>query len=190
MMRVSVRRKLLMSLMCSIILTACDEFKPGNEKLQPKNMEDSSSFYLLKENDLSLTLKKTVYIPVYSEIYVAGGGRLNLAITLSVRNTDFNYPLIVNKVNYYNSAGKLIENYLEVPYLLEPMASTYFFVSQSDARGGAGANFIVNWSANKQANKPVIEAVMAGSTGTQGMSFMSSGREIKNNQQAQSPINK
>ena len=183
-MRVCVTPKFLIYLLCGIVLTACDELNLGNKKIQPDNKEDSSFFYLLKENNLALTLGKTVYVPVYSEIYVAGGGKLNLAITLSIRNTDFNYPLIVNKVNYYNTAGKLIENYLEVPYLLEPMASTHFFVSQVDARGGVGANFIVNWSSNKQANKPVIEAVMAGSSGTQGMSFMSSGRELKNNEQA------
>lgn len=180
----STGRKIFISLLCSFILTACDEWKLGDEVLQPNNTDDSSFFYLLKENNLSLTQEKTVYVPVYSDIFVAGGGKLNLAITLSIRNTDFKYPLIVNNVNYYNTAGKLIENYLEVPYLLEPMASTHFFVKQADARGGTGANFIVKWSANKLANKPVIEAVMAGSTGTQGMSFMSTGREIENNELA------
>lgn len=58
------------------------------------------------------------------------------------------------------------------------MASAHFFVAQTDARGGLGANFIVQWSADKLANEPVIEAVMAGSTGTQGTSFMSHGRTI------------
>lgn len=177
-------RKIFVSLLCSFILTACDDWTLENEVLQPNNTDDSSFFYLLKENNLSLTQEKTVYVPVYSDIFVSGGGKLNLAITLSIRNTDFKYPLIVNNVNYYNTAGKLIENYLKVPYLLEPMASTHFFVSQADARGGTGANFIVKWSANKLANKPVIEAVMAGSTGTQGMSFMSTGREIEDNEQA------
>ena len=171
--------RLLFPIVCSLLLTACDELKLEPHKVQPKTQEDSSFFYLLKENTLTLTQEKTVYIPVYSEIFVSGGGKLNMAITLSIRNTDFTYPLVVNNVNYYNTAGKLIENYLEVPYLLEPMASTHFFVSQIDARGGAGANFIVKWSANKLANEPVIEAVMAGSTGTQGMSFISSGRVIK-----------
>ena len=183
-MRIRIRRKLLIPLLGSFLLTACDELKLSKEVSQAKNAEDSSFFYLLEDNNLSLTQQKTVYIPVYSEVFVAGGGKLNLAITLSIRNTDFNYPLVVNNVNYYNTAGKLIENYLEVPYLLEPMASTNFFVSQTDARGGAGANFIVKWSANALANKPVIEAVMVGSTGTQGMSFTSFGREIKNNQQS------
>lgn len=165
----------------SLLLSACDELNLDIEAPQANNKEDSDVFYLLKDNNLTLTQEKTVYVPVYSEVVVAGGGKLNLAITLSVRNTDFSYPLIVNNVSYYNTAGKLIENFLEVPYLLEPMASTHFFVSQVDERGGVGANFIVNWSANKQANKPVIEAVMVGSTGTQGMAFMSTGREINSN---------
>ena len=175
----SASRKLLFPIFCSLLLVACDELKLETDKVPPAMKEENSSFYLLEDNTLSFTQEKTVYIPVYSEIFVSGGGKLNLAITLSIRNTDFIYPLIVNNVNYYNTAGKLIENYLEAPYLLEPMASTHFFVSQTDARGGAGANFIVKWSANKLANEPIIEAVMAGSTGTQGMSFISSGKIIK-----------
>ena len=62
------------------------------------------------------------------------------------------------------------------------MASTHFFVSQADTRGGVGGNFIVQWAANKLVNEPVIEAVMAGSTGTQGMSFVSPGRVIERKQ--------
>ena len=175
----SSSRILLFPIFCSLLITACDELKLEADKVAPAMKEENSSFYLLEDNTLTLTQENTVYIPVYSEIFVSGGGKLNLAITLSIRNTDFIYPLIVNKVNYYNTAGTLIDNYLEAPYLLEPMASTHFFVSQTDARGGAGANFIVKWSANKLANEPVIEAVMAGSTGTQGMAFVSSGRVIK-----------
>ncbi len=72
----------------------------------------------------------------------------------------------------------MIEDYLAEPYSLDPMASAHFFVAQTDVRGGLGANFIVQWSADNLANEPVIEAVMAGSTGTQGISFMNHGRTI------------
>lgn len=172
-------RYFLIVIVCSLVLTACDEFKLESDGALPINNEDNTSFHLLKDHTLTLNQAMTVYVPVYSEIFVAGGGKLKLAITLSIRNTNFNYPLVVNSVNYYDTAGKLIENHLETPYLLEPMASTHFFVSQADVRGGTGANFIVQWAANKLANEPVIQAVMAGSSGTQGMSFTSSGREIK-----------
>jgi hypothetical protein len=64
---------------------------------------------LSNSNKVASSTEKTVYVPVYSEVFVAGGGKLNLAITLSIRNTDFKYPLVVNNVNYYNTAGKLIQ---------------------------------------------------------------------------------
>lgn len=175
---------LLWGMVCILLLAACDELQLESKITVPDNRLESEFFYPLQDNTQPLAQEKSIYIPIYSEIFVAGGGRLSLATTLSIRNTDTAYPLIVNKVSYYNTAGKLIENYLAVPYLLKPLAATHFFVSQTDGRGGAGANFIVKWAINQLANKPIVEAVMAGSSGTQGMSFMSVGREIINNQSA------
>lgn len=180
--KVKIYRKSVWLLLFGLMLTACDEFKPHKAAIPSKHRETNPFFHPLKENVASDGQEARVYIPVYSEIFVSGGGKLNLAITLSIRNTDFTYPLIVNKVSYYNTAGELIENYLEETYILAPMASTHFFVTQADARGGVGANFIVTWSADKLSNTPVIEAVMSGSTGTQGMAFISSGREINNSE--------
>lgn len=171
-------QKFLWGSLSIVMLTACDDFNLKNEPVAKSSIDLKEFFQPVAEGGVISTPINTVYIPVYSEILVSGGGKLNLAITLSVRNTDFSQPLIVNKVSYYNSAGKLIEDYLEVPYSLDPMASAHFFVAQTDVRGGLGANFIVQWSADKLANDPVIEAVMAGFTGTQGTSFMSHGRTI------------
>ena len=69
-MRIRIRRKLLISLLGSFLLTACDELKLSKEVSQAKNTEDSSFFYLLEDNNLSLTQEKAVYIPVYSEVFV------------------------------------------------------------------------------------------------------------------------
>jgi hypothetical protein len=60
------------------------------------------------------------------------------------------------------------------------MASTDFVVNKSDSSGGAGANFIVEWAADKEVSEPVIEAVMIGTQSTQGISFISPGRVVKN----------
>ena len=73
----------------------------------------------------------------------------------------------------------MIEDYLPVPHVLAPMASTYFFINQTDIRGGVGANYIVQWAADDASNPPLIDAVMAGTNGTQGFSFSSQGYEIK-----------
>ncbi len=161
------------------LLSGCEPFDADSEPAIPKKTEDSSFFYPLADKNVPVKNKHSVYIPVYSNIFISGGGSLDLAITLTVRNTDFNRTIIISAVNYYDTAGRLIEKYLPAPYVLAPMASTYFFVNQADSRGGSGANFIVQWSAEKPSNAPIIEAVMAGSRGTHGISFITQGSEIR-----------
>lgn len=82
-------------------------------------------------------------------------------------------------MRYYDTAGQLVESFLENPHSLAPLASADFFVDQRDDRGGAGANFIVEWASEKPVSKPIVEAVMAGISGTQGLSLVRSGRVVK-----------
>ena len=144
----------------------------------PKRQEASSFFFPLTDEAKPSGVEKNVYVPVYSNIFIYGGGKLNLAVTLSVRNTNNSHPITISSVRYYDTGGEMIEEYLEVPHILKPMASTYFFVNQADTRGCAGANFIVQWSGEPSANAPIIDAVMAGANGTQGFSFLSQGQVI------------
>jgi hypothetical protein len=59
------------------------------------------------------------------------------------------------------------------------MASTDFVVEQNDTSGGAGANFVVEWSASIEVTAPVVEAVMISTASQQGISFVSVGRVLK-----------
>ena len=175
-----MNRKGLILLLAMVILSGCEPFPAEDQKTFPKRETDSTYFYPLKAAEKTGdNLYHTVYVPVYSHIYISGGGRLNMAVTLLVRNTDFTYPLIIKSVRYFDTGGQAIEDYLPVPHVLAPMASTYFLINQTDIRGGVGANFIVQWTADNLANPPVIDAIMAGTNGTQGFSFSSQGREIK-----------
>ena len=167
-------------LLAMVILNGCEPFSVEENKTLPKREAESSYFYpLTAAGKTENNLYRTVYVPVYSNIYISGGGRLNMAVTLIVRNTDFTHPLIIKSVRYFDTGGQMIEDYLSIPHVLAPMASTYFFINQTDIRGGVGANYIVQWTADGASNTPVIEAVMAGTNGTQGFSFSSQGREIK-----------
>lgn len=170
----------LILLLAVVILSGCEPFPVEDNKTRPKREPESSYFYpLTTAEKTGDNLYHSIYVPVYSHIYISGGGRLNMAVTLLVRNTDFTHPLIIKSVRYFDTGGQIIENYLSVPHVLAPMASTYFFIDQTDIRGGVGANFIVQWTADDSANSPVIDAIMAGTNGTQGFSFSSQGSEIK-----------
>jgi len=132
------------------------------------------------DNTVKIIAGQTVYVPIYSHIYTVERERTwNLTATLSVRNTDINYPIIVTSTNYYGSDGVLIRKHLEQPIELKPLASTDFVVDQDDITGGVGAAFIVEWVAQSQVSSPVVEAVMINTVGNQGLSFVSNGRVIK-----------
>ena len=127
-------------------------------------------------------LGQTVYVPVYSHIFADDRYRdrpFLLTATLSVRNTDPERPFTLHRVDYYDSEGALLQRYLGAPITLAPLASTHYIVPESEAKGGAGAKFLIEWQAPAAVNEPIIEAVMIGTKLQQGISFISTGRAIK-----------
>ena len=127
--------------------------------------------------DIEITNGQSVYVPVYSHVYYhVAKSRFLIATTLSIRNTAPKHSITLRAVDYFDSDGAVLQSYLEQPMVLGPLASTEFFVESTDTRGGAGANFIVNWDAEEEVYEPVIEAVMVGTGGTQGLAFTSQGQ--------------
>lgn len=122
---------------------------------------------------------QTIYVPAYSTIFITDRAHAyNLAVTLSVRNTDRAHPIVLTAVSYRDQDGKLVRDYLTKPLRLAPLAGAEFFVPESDTTGGVSASFLVDWSSDSPASPPVVEAVMIGTAGTQGVSFLSQGRVI------------
>lgn len=127
-----------------------------------------------------LSTGQLLYVPVYSHIYIGDKERpFNLAVTLSIRNTDTRAELHLTAVDYYDSDGHLIRHYLDSPQTLGPLASTRFVIAEKDVTGGSGANFLVRWDSSAPVNTPVVETVMIGAQSGQGISFTSPAREIK-----------
>jgi hypothetical protein len=121
-----------------------------------------------------------VYVPIYSHVYYGDRERtILLTGILSVRNTDPGQAINLLQVDYYDTDGKLLRKYLTQPVRLGPLGSTRFIVKSSDTAGGSGANFLVRWKAEIPVNEPIIEGVMIGASGQQGISFTSRGVAIK-----------
>jgi hypothetical protein len=130
---------------------------------------------------IELSKGQLVYVPVYSHVYYGDLERKFLLTGIvSIRNTDPDHAITITLADYYDSDGKVIKSYLPKPVTLNPMASTRFVVKESDTKGGSGANFLVRWKAEKEVNEPIMEAVMIGTAGQQGISFTSRGKAIKN----------
>ncbi|HPQ70088.1 MAG TPA: DUF3124 domain-containing protein [bacterium] len=146
--------------------TAID--RAGGKKLSQEEMRG-----------LSRAVGQTVYVPVYSHIYHREDMEFDLTTTLSIRNTDFNNSIVIYTVKYFDTTGKLVRDYADTPLILPAMATLDYIVGERDRTGGSGANFIVEWFAEKDVSEPIIESVMIGTSGQQGISFLSVGKVIK-----------
>lgn len=134
-----------------------------------------------------LTVSQTVYIPVYSHVYIHEGTSYNLTTTLSVRNCDLSRSLVVKRVQYHGGDGGLIQSYLDEPLKIPALGTTEFLVPEKDVRGGSGASFVVEWAAEAAVNPPLIEAIMVGASGQQGISLTSRGVVISNGPRVDAP---
>ena len=116
---------------------------------------------------------------MYSTIYGhTGKNEFFLSATLSIRNIGFTDSLFISKIDYYDSEGKLLKNYLSSAVLLKPMASMEVVVTSSEEKGGAGANFVVECLGNNLVNEPLIQTVMT--TGDLRIGFTADAVRIKN----------
>ena len=121
---------------------------------------------------------RTIYVPVYSHIYARGGTPVLLETTLSIRNTDPDHSIVITSINYYDTKGNRIDEYLDGKLVLDPLESTEVLVKKHDLRGGSGANFMVAWRADDPVHLPVVQAVMIGSEGGLNVSFLSDGHPL------------
>lgn len=59
---------------------------------------------------------QVVYVPAYSEIFYGREGyTMDLAVTLAIHNTDFDSPIIIQSVRYYDTDGNVVRDYIEEP---------------------------------------------------------------------------
>ena len=126
-----------------------------------------------------LSTGQSIYVPAYSHIYSANNEKpFLLTVTLSIRNTDQHNRIKITKVEYYETRGDLIVEYLDSAIALGPFESLRYVVPEKDESGGSGASFIVEWTADECSNPPIVETIMIGTQTQQGISFTSRGQVI------------
>nr|WP_321407750.1 DUF3124 domain-containing protein [uncultured Carboxylicivirga sp.] len=168
--------KLGIIVILSILLIACHDMENNNRNLhfRIENLVDANTSHIF--------YSETVYVPVYTDVYHVDQSRLfPLTVTLSLRNTSLTDTIAVQKVDYYNSDGKLVKKHIaeDKMLLLEPMESYELVIDKMTYTGDTGANFIVEWGGKTNINSMLIQALMINTSGQQGLSFITEGRIIK-----------
>ena len=128
----------------------------------------------------SLIVSGAFYVPVYSSVSMSQGKlRADFSVTLSVHNASESRPLVLKRIAYFDTSGRMVESYLKSPVALKPFATVEVFIAASDVRGGTGANFVIDWAATGEIAEPAVEALMVGSVGPGHYAFISQGRPIR-----------
>ena len=81
------------------------------DPILPNSSSASQRLQPVTESATGATSGGTVYVPVYSSIYLGLDIKrkmVELAVTVSVRNVSARHPIILDSVRYYDSTGKQI----------------------------------------------------------------------------------
>ena len=128
----------------------------------------------------NLAVSGAFYVPVYSSVSMSQGKlRADFSVTLSVHNASETRPLVLKRIAYFDTSGKMVESYLKSPVALKPFSTIEVFIAANDVRGGTGANFVIDWAATGEIAEPAVEALMVGSVGNGHYAFISQGRPIR-----------
>lgn len=160
----------------TFIVISCVDTNPNKKietEIQNENLVD------IEDVNSTYPYGDEIYVPIYSSIYSKNRDtQLLLTATLSIRNTSKKDSLFINTIDYYNTEGALVRNYIKAPIFLKPLETIDYVIDEDDDEGGSGANFLIDWGANHTI-KPVFQAVMIGMIGQHAISFTTEGTSIK-----------
>ena len=153
---------------------------PSAQAQTASNIEQTFAGSLTAVPSDNLAVTGAFYVPVYSSVSMSQGKlRGDFSVTLSIHNTSEAKPLVLKRIAYFDTVGKMVESYLKAPIALKPFSTIEVFIPATDVRGGTGANFVVDWAATSEIAEPAVEALMVGSVGNGHYAFISQGRPIR-----------
>lgn len=131
-----------------------------------------------------LSKGQTLYLPIYSHVWHGNRDKNGLpqkslvSALVSIRNTDMTRPIRVTSARYYDTAGKVLAEYVTAPKTIAALGTFELYVERKESAGGSGANFVIGWQADVPANPPLVEALHADIQGHRSLSFVTTARPI------------
>lgn len=166
---------LLPILLLSIFFSCQNKETDTNKKIN----YPSHTYTYVNLDTATLKYKEIVYVPVFSDIYhLDGTKRFLLTITVSVRNISLKDSAYILNAVYNDSYGKQLRSFVSKTVLLKPLESIEYVIEDAEDKGGAGASFILEWGGSNYSNQMLIQSIMIGTTGQQGISFTAKGEVI------------
>src|SRR5436305_11027641 len=149
--------------LCLAILTCLPTFGAAPARAQGAGIEQAFSGSLTAVPSDNLGVAGAFYVPVYSSVAMSQGKlRADFSVTLSIHNTSELRPLVLRRIAYFDTGGKMVESFIKAAVAVKPFATVEVFIPAKDVRAGTGGNFVVDWAAAGEIAEPVVEALMFG----------------------------
>ena len=169
----------LLFIVKKLVLSGCGQASKKAEQAQKKS-HPSHKYNFIAIDTSKMNYFETDYVPVYSDIYYQSGTkRFPITATVSIRNTSQSDSAWILSARYYDSYGKQLRAFIDSTLLLSPLESVELVVEEDEQEGGAGANFIIDWTARNYSDQLLIQSVMISTYGQQGVSFLSESKIIR-----------
>jgi len=124
-------------------------------------------------------VKARSLVPIHSSLLFGSKGRkIDFSAVLNVHNADHRQILVVDRIEYRDSSGAVIEAFEGFPVALKPYASLQILIKQNDTRGDVGSSLTVDWSSTATIDEPLVEAALISTSGVQGFSLVSQARRV------------
>lgn len=162
-----------------IFFVSCQE-KSDKPFHQSKRSDFNPESYQLKDMDIKLVKGQILYMPVYSNMpRFKDSAKSDMSAFVAFHNTDFKYKVRLQKVQYFDSKGKMVHDFLEdEKKFVGPLETCNFTVPYYD-QGGTGANFLIEWMADTAVSEPLVESITLSLKNYNSVSILSNGKVIK-----------
>jgi hypothetical protein len=104
-----------------------------------------------------------------------------LTKTFCFRNRDRKNTVSLISIEYFNGSGTSLGNVLKKTFSIEPMASFQIPVAspKPDKSKQGAPCLIVRWKAEKPVTPPLVQCIMIGASGQQGISFSTTATPLR-----------
>ena len=125
---------------------------------------------------------QTLYLPLVNHVFLGAKNRpFELTKTFAFRNRDRKNAVTLISIEYFDSRGKNLGKLLDSSRVLKPLASFQIPVKSPgyDKKKAGAPCLIVRWKAGKAVTPPLVQCIMIGATGQQGISFSTTAAPIR-----------
>ena len=121
-------KNIIRILLIASLIQSCQE-KQEISSIDPINWSKRKVIHPLNDS----IIKGTTYLSIYPQIYSQTEHKThNLTATVSMRNTNRNDSIFIEKAEFFDTKGKLIRTYFEQTIYIAPMETVEIVIDEID----------------------------------------------------------